>query len=190
MVEFYQRRQKVGQLWPSSELASISRCLSIFSNVSLNFANVDRCCSMFPVVGVTLSPIWAAFGQPRPIGSIVAQLGPNLAKIGQGRSMLSKSGPKFATLGQQLTRLAQSRPNPGRTSAPEVLQLRVFASMSRASGTRHWTATELHGLKTLRTKMTRRLGRWWPGAKEECAQYVRRTSRWAAESRFIAKIPS
>lgn len=40
----------------------------------------------------------------------------------------------------------------------------VFASMSWAGGAKHWMAAELRGLRSLQTRMTRRLGRWWPRA--------------------------
>lgn len=70
-----------------------------------------------------------------------------------------------------------------------MLQIIVFASMSWAIGTRHWTVAELRGLRSVQTRMTRRLGGWWPRVGEEYPQYARRTSRWAEENWAIARIP-
>lgn len=56
-----------------------------------------------------------------------------------------------------------------------VLCFTVVASLAWA-GTRHWTAAELQGIRTLQVHMMRRLGRRRPRGADTVPHYARRTS--------------
>lgn len=64
------------------------------------------------------------------------------------------------------------------------LHLGVLPVLAWASGARHWTSMELHGLQTIQVWMTRRIA----GEDETWPQFAQQATRWARNLLALAKV--